>query len=138
MRKLAVIAVLAAAVLTIGATSSPYRAEWRTVTATAYCPCRRCCGNHADGRTATGRCAYSAGVAVDPGVIPLGARLDIPGYTRGAGGNGSWIPADDVGGAIDGAHIDVRFRTHSEALRWGVRRIRVRVWTRSRKHGGTG
>lgn len=103
------------------------------VKVTAYCPCARCCGVHADGRTATGRNAYRAGVAVDPSIISLGSRLDIPNYPRGPNGNGSWIIADDVGGAIDGHHIDVRFRGHYEALKWagkygGYRTVRVWRW----------
>lgn len=55
------------------------------VIVTAYCPCSTCCGSHANGLTATNRDATRAGVAVDPKVIPLGSRLDIPGYTRGSG-----------------------------------------------------
>ena len=103
------------------------------VTATAYCPCEKCCGAGSPGITATGTSAYTAGVAVDPTVIPKGSRIDIPGYARGKNKNGSWIPADDVGGAIKGNRIDVRMRTHEEALRWGRKRIKIRVWRRSTK-----
>jgi len=132
--RIVVTVIFAAAVLfATGGTSTPYEARRVVVVATAYCPCRLCCGAYANGLTATGRNAYRAGVAVDPTVIPVGARVDIPGYFRGAGGNGSWILADDVGGAIKGRRIDVRFGTHAEARRWGVRTVRVRVWTRSRR-----
>lgn len=106
--------------------------EWTpyyiTVTVTAYCPCSICCRGYDDGKTATGRSAYTPGVAVDPSVIPLGARLDIPGYPRTP--KGAWVRADDVGGAIKGLHIDVRLKTHDAAVKWGVRRLRVRVWTK--------
>jgi hypothetical protein len=44
-------------------------------------------------------------IAVDPGVIPLGSRVYVPGY-RGDG-HGGWFIAQDTGGAIDGRHIDV-------------------------------
>ena len=98
------------------------------VRAYGYCECSVCCDGFADGKTATGRNAQLAGVAVDPKVIPLGSRVDIPGYTRGTNGNGSWILADDVGGAIKGNVIDVRFKTHAEARAWGVRVIWIRVW----------
>lgn len=101
---------------------------WLWLIVTAYCPCSICCGTHADGVTATGRDAAKAGVAVDSKIIPLGSRLDIPGYTRGPNRNGSWILADDVGGAIKGNRIDVRFVTHKEAKEWGRKRLRVRVW----------
>lgn len=94
------------------------------VRVTAYCPCKICCGNHANGKTATGRDAYKNGVAVDPTIIPLGSRLDIPGY-------GNWQLADDVGGAIKNNHIDVRFKTHKEALKWGTKTIKIRVWIKN-------
>ena len=93
------------------------------VRATGYCPNSCCCGSYANGKTATGRSAWVKGVAVDRSKIPLGARLDIPGY-------GNWVLADDVGGAIKGNKIDVRFRTHKEALKWGVRTITVRIWVK--------
>ena len=46
-------------------------------------------------------------LAVDPAVIPLGSRVYIPAYRAI---NGGWFRADDVGGAIQGRHVDV-FRT---------------------------
>lgn len=92
-----------------------------TVIVTAYCACSICCGASADGKTATGRSAALKGVAVDPKLIPLGSRLDIPGY-------GNWQLADDVGGAIKGKHIDIRFKTHKEAKKWGTRKLKIRVW----------
>lgn len=112
--------------------ATPQKSTWKSkrikVTATAYCPCSICCGKYADGRTATNRDAYLPGAAVDPDVIPLGSRLDIPGYTRN---DGVWIRADDVGGAIKGNKIDVRFKTHKEAKEWGVKTITIRVWTKN-------
>jgi hypothetical protein len=44
-------------------------------------------------------------VAVDPQVIPLGSRVYIPAYRRD--GFGGWFLAQDIGGAIDGRHVDV-------------------------------
>ena len=105
-----------------------WRSSWITVEATAYCPCAKC--TDGDGKTSTGRDANLAGVAVDPSVISHGSRLDIPGYTRGANRNGSWILADDVGNDITGNAIDVRMQSHKEAKKWGRKTIRVRVWTR--------
>lgn len=43
-------------------------------------------------------------LAVDPAVIPLGSRVYIPAYRAI---NGGWFRADDVGGAIQGRHVDV-------------------------------
>lgn len=104
------------------------KAVWLILIVSAYCPCSICCGKSADGKTATGRDANLPGVAVDKTVIPLGSRLDIPGYNRGSNGNGSWILADDTGKVIKGFRIDVRFETHKEALEWGRKKLRVRVW----------
>lgn len=100
-----------------------------TVVATGYCPCEVCCGSHADGKTATGRDAKLPGLAIDPKIFKLGkARFDIPGYNRGSNNNGSWILADDTGGAIKGYRIDLRFKSHEEATKWGKKKIKVRVW----------
>lgn len=101
------------------------------VLCTAYCPCALC--TDGDGLTATGRDAMIFGVAVDPRIIPLGAHLDIPGYRRGPNRNGSWIRADDMGRLIKGYRIDVRCATHAEAVAWGTRKIRVRVWRDERR-----
>ena len=81
-----------------------------------------------NGKTFTGRDANLGGVAVDPNFIPLGSHLDIPAYNRGPNNNGSWILADDIGGRVKGAHIDIRFRSHERAVRWGRKTLKVRVW----------
>lgn len=110
-------------------------AVWMWLVVSAYCPGSCCCGTSADGKTATGRDATKSGVAVDPKVIPLGSRLDIPGYSRTNGtstAGGAWILADDVGGAIKGKRIDIRMQTHQEALNWGRKTLRVRVWRKKK------
>jgi 3D (Asp-Asp-Asp) domain-containing protein len=47
-------------------------------------------------------------IAVDPRVIPLGSLVYIAAYAKTPGHG--WFRAQDVGGAIDGRHVDV-FRT---------------------------
>ena len=86
---------------------------------TAYCPCSLCCGKFSDGVTATGTDAYTKGVAVDPKVIPLGSTIHIPGYGT--------VIADDVGGAIKGEKLDVRFKTHKEAKEWGRQKRHITI-----------
>ncbi|WP_425057591.1 3D domain-containing protein [Sporomusa carbonis] len=54
-------------------------------------------------------------VAVDPDVIPLGAKLYIPDY--------GYAVADDIGGAIQGYKIDLAMETLDEAFAYGRRRI---------------
>jgi peptidoglycan DL-endopeptidase CwlO len=69
------------------------------------------------GRTATGVSVGYGIVAVDPGVIPLGTTMTIPGYGEGV--------AADTGGAIVGARIDLWFPTRAEALAWGTRTVSI-------------
>lgn len=90
---------------------------------TAYCPCVKCCGKWADGKTSCGKDAWrTRGVAVDPKVIPYGSTVTIPGY-------GEFI-ADDTGSAMKRGsipRIDLRFYTHEEALQFGVKEMDINV-----------
>jgi len=87
----------------------------------AYCPCEKCCGEFADGITASGKPAEGFLVAAPPN-IPFGTMLSIPGYN-----NGLPVPVLDRGGAIKGNKLDVFFPTHQEALNWGRQFLEVRV-----------
>jgi len=93
---------------------------------TAYCPCRKCCGEFADGFTSIGRDAWKTlGVAADPKLLPYGTKLDIPGV--------GIRTIDDTGGAMRQSakkgiwHIDVRFHNHNEALQFGVQWLDVKI-----------
>jgi len=79
-----------------------------TVTATGY---------SLSGRTATGVAVGYGIVAVDPGVIPLGTHMTVPGYGEGV--------AADTGGSVVGARIDLWFPTRAEALAWGTRTVTI-------------
>lgn len=59
------------------------------------------------------------GVAVDPDLIPLGSHLWIPGYGHAI--------ADDIGGAIQGHHVDLRVQRYRNMGVWGTRPARVYV-----------
>jgi 3D (Asp-Asp-Asp) domain-containing protein len=90
---------------------------------TAYCPCTKCCGENAQGITASGHdVSYnnSRFVAADNG-LPFGTKLVIPGYAGGA------VEVIDRGGAIKGHKLDVFFPTHEEALQWGRQFVEVTV-----------
>lgn len=90
-----------------------------TFRVTAYCACPECCGQWADGITFTGTEATpDRTVAVDPTVIPLGSTVLI---------DGQEYVAEDVGGAIKGARIDIFFPTHQAALQFGVQYAEVDV-----------
>ena len=56
-------------------------------------------------------------MAVDPGLIPLGTKLSIPGYGEGV--------AADTGGAVRGPTIDLWFPTIAQALAWGRRTVTI-------------
>ena len=83
-------------------------------------------GTGATDRTATGRHASTAGVAVaarGPRVAPLGSRVFVS--------NLGWLPVDDTGGGVKSNQIDVRLQSHDEAVRWGRRQMRIQLETGS-------
>jgi 3D (Asp-Asp-Asp) domain-containing protein len=93
---------------------------------TAYCPCGKCCGKYADGKTSIGRNAWKTfGVAADPNVLPYRTKLKIP--------NIGIREVDDTGGAMRQStkqgicHIDIRFHSHKEALEFGRRWLNVEI-----------
>jgi 3D (Asp-Asp-Asp) domain-containing protein len=79
-----------------------------TVTATGYA---------LSGTTVTGLPAGWGVVAVDPGLIPLGTHLTIPGYGEAV--------AADTGGAVVGASIDLWFPSAAQAQAWGRRSVTI-------------
>lgn len=115
-----------------------FRLVERTMTVTAYCPCKKCCdwdrtwkgqpvfaaggqkGRPKEiGITANGSMARRGTIAADPS-IPFGTHMHVPGY-----GNGI---VKDRGGAIRGNHIDLYFQSHSQALKWGTQKLEVKIW----------
>lgn len=71
------------------------------------------------GRTATGMPVGPGVVAVDPSVIPLGTRLNVPGYGNGV--------AADVGSGIKGDSIDL-WMTPSQCAAWGRRTVTITIY----------
>ena len=69
------------------------------------------------GSTATGMKTGWGTIAVDPAVIPLGTRMNVPGYGDGV--------AADTGSAVRGRMIDVWFPTCAQALAWGGRTVTI-------------
>lgn len=89
------------------------------VEATAYTAnCNGC-----SGKTATGfdlRSNPNAKIiAVDPNVIPLGAKVWVEGY--------GYAIAADTGGNINGHKIDVFFPSKSEAYSWGRKKVKIKI-----------
>lgn len=79
---------------------------------TAYCPGECCCGQYADGVTASGYVIQPGDkICAAPKNIPFGTIINIPGYGRAV--------VKDRGGAINCNEIDVYFDEHQTALQWG-------------------
>lgn len=88
------------------------------VTATAYCPCEKCCGK-SDGITASGTKATAGRtIAVDPKIIPYGTEVVIDGHT---------YIAEDCGSAVKGNKVDIFFDSHEEALAFGRQVMEIEV-----------
>jgi len=90
-----------------------------TMTATAYEPGPISCGASATGYTYLGLKATRGIIAVDPRVIPLWTKVYVDGY--------GFAVAGDTGSAIKGNRIDVCYDTVEEALRWGVKRVKIYI-----------
>jgi len=93
------------------------RSKVLAMEATAYCACSLC--GSGSGKTALGIQARQGVVAVDPSVIPLNTIVYVEGY-------GLAIAAD-TGGALKGNRIDLCFNSHSEALRFGRKQVKVHL-----------
>lgn len=89
-----------------------------TMTITAYCPCRKCCGK-TDGITASNiKAVEGVTVAMDKS-IPFGTKVYIDGV-------GERI-VQDRGGSIKGNKLDIFFNDHQTALNFGRQRKQVTI-----------
>lgn len=100
------------------------------VEATAYCPCPKCCGIWSEQHPSRIGTDYkqltSSGtkpqahhtLATDPAVIPTGSKVLI---------YGEEYVAEDVGGGVNGNHIDIFFDTHEEAVAFGRQYLEVTI-----------
>jgi len=77
-------------------------------------------GHDGDKLTATGTVAREGIIAVDPKIIPLGSYVYIPRFDR-------VFRAEDVGGMINGYHIDIYMRNGDIARKWGKQYIDIYV-----------
>ncbi|MCY9063254.1 3D domain-containing protein [Bacillus inaquosorum] len=100
---------------------------WQTFEASAYtadCP-EGCSGVTATGVDVT-RTIYHAGkriIAVDPSVIALGSTVEV----KQADGTTFEAVAQDTGGYIKGAKIDVLVADEADAMQFGRQSVQVRV-----------
>jgi 3D (Asp-Asp-Asp) domain-containing protein len=94
-------------------------AEPQVYEVTAYCPCRVCCGKWSGGPTASGKMPKQGVTCAAPRRIPFGTRLWIEGV-------GVRVVQDRLSPKFD-SRIDVFFRTHAEAKKFGKRMLKVRM-----------
>ena len=89
-----------------------------TFTITAYCSCSSCCGK-SNGITASGvKAQANHTIAADIKIFPFETEVFI---------NGKSYIVEDVGGGVNGNHIDMYFNSHSEALAFGRKIEKVYV-----------
>ncbi|MFH1208708.1 MAG: 3D domain-containing protein [Candidatus Omnitrophota bacterium] len=106
---------------------------------TAYCDCPVCINipEFRDGKFASRRSVYWGGVAADKSV-PFGSSMELVPFAlldwlavRNFLGDRRHFTVEDRGGKIRGRHIDIFFPEsrggHQTAVRWGVRRMRVKI-----------
>jgi len=98
--------------------------EFVRVLATAYTDMAR--SKWCSGRTALNTKPRWGVVAVDPRVIPLGSKIYIK--------NMGWFTAEDTGGIVKGKRIDIYYPTRKEALRFGVKKLNIKVIPKKRKN----
>jgi len=116
----------------------------RLLITTGYCKCGECCEWR---RNWYGRAVYASGplkgkpkqvgvtasgtkgkkgtIAADTSRYPFGTVMYVPGYGYGV--------VEDRGGAIKGDHIDLYHQSHWQALKWGCRRVQVKIWLPRKK-----
>ncbi|QJC97153.1 Cell wall-binding protein YabE [Bacillus mojavensis] len=103
------------------------QSAWQTFEASAYtadCP-EGCSGITSTGIDVTGT-IYHAGkriIAVDPSVIALGSTVEV----KQADGTMFEAVAQDTGGYIKGAKIDVLVADEAHAMQFGRQSVQVRV-----------
>ena len=119
---------------------------WHWAKVTAYCPCPICCGSDSNNITSIGVKVNSGnpndayGIAADPKAVPYGKRIYIEGYWESLQNNKTFVPTvmstvDDTGAAMRNSwkegilHLDVRYRTHSAARKFGTRIMRVFIYS---------
>lgn len=90
------------------------------MTATAYAPGPLDNGKW-NNQTYVGGIVQHGVAAVDPNVIPMGTKLWVEGYGEAI--------ANDQGSAIKGNRIDLAFNNRSEALAYGIQKVKIYVLT---------
>jgi len=105
---------------------------WEIYKVTAYCDCPKCCGIWAkkgvnkNGQRifANGEPTAFGGVAADKS-IPFGSKVIFE--KEPIAGKGRIFIVKDRGGTIRSKRIDLWLETHQDALKFGVKYLRVKI-----------
>lgn len=90
------------------------------VRATAYTAnCKNCSGITATGLNLKKNPNLKV-LSVDPKVIPLGSKVFVEGY--------GYAIAGDTGGSVKGNKIDVFVPSKKQAINWGVKKVKIKVY----------
>jgi 3D (Asp-Asp-Asp) domain-containing protein len=90
-----------------------------TKTVTAYCGCKKCCGQWSSGKkTADGHTPKQGVTIAASRNIPFGTRMFILGHI--------YTVQDRLAAKYDN-RIDIYFTNHNEALKFGKRTIKVEI-----------
>ena len=92
----------------------------RAETITAYCACRKCCGAGATGITASGRRPVEGRTVAASRSIPLGTKIHIDGI--------GWRTVEDRTARRFDGRVDIYFRSHAEALKFGKQQRTVKIY----------
>lgn len=97
-------------------TASVESSNYKSFVATAY---------SLRGKMANGQNVHLGAIAADPRVLPLGTVVHIEGM-------GQFV-VKDTGGAIKGNRIDIWMPNYSSAMKFGKRKVKLRVISLARK-----
>lgn len=97
----------------------------RTINASAYCACVKCCGK-TNGITASGAKATAWYTVAAGKGYPMGTIIYIPALSNKP--NGGWFVVQDRGGAISNNKLDIFCSTHNEALQFGRRNLECYIY----------
>ena len=97
----------------------------RTLNASAYCSCARCCGK-TNGVTSSGNIASEWHTVAAGRGYPIGTVIYIPAFADMP--NGGWFVVEDRGGAISDNRIDVYMGSHEAAIQFGRRNLECYIY----------
>ena len=89
----------------------------RTITVTAYCPCSRCCGQWAGGRTASGTVPTEGRTVAATPDFRFGQRVKLFGRI--------YVVEDRMSRRYRRDRIDIYMTDHNSAVKFGVKKVRL-------------